>query len=139
MITAVDTSVLIDVFGADATFGPASRQAVRAAHQAGRLIACDIVWAETASFFQSSEAASDALARLEIEFSATDEQAALTAAAAWKQYRARGGARDRLAADFLIAAHALTQADRLLTRDRGVYRAHFMGLALMDPTAAAPG
>jgi hypothetical protein len=40
-----------------------------------------------------------------------------------------------IVADFLIGAHAATQCDRLLTRDRGYYRKHLSGLMIVDPSA----
>jgi hypothetical protein len=39
-----------------------------------------------------------------------------------------GGRRSPMANDFLIGAHVLSMADRLLTPDRGFYRRYFAGL-----------
>ena len=72
--------------------------------------------------------------RLGIGYSFPELESALEAGFAWKEYRRRGGTRKRLVADFLIGSHALVQADRLLTRDRGFYRVYFSKLAVLDPT-----
>jgi len=133
VITAVDTNVLLDVFGADPRFGPHSSRALRACLREGRLIACEVVWTEAASFFPSGDAARDAMTRLGIDYGEIGLDAALAAAAAWRVYRRHGGRRQRVAADFLIGAHALTLTDRLLTRDRGFYRRYFSGLSVLDP------
>jgi predicted nucleic acid-binding protein len=134
LITAVDTSVLLDVFRADPSFGPASREALRAATTEGRAVACAAVWAEVAAAFPADEAAREALDTAGIEFSPTTADAAMRAARAWTAYRARGGRRQRVVADFLIGGHATVAADRLLTRDRGFYRAYFRGLTIFDPS-----
>jgi predicted nucleic acid-binding protein len=134
MITAVDTSVLLDVFGADPTFGPRSRDALRRCVAEGSLIACDVVWAEVAAHFPSG-AAREAMTRLGVDFAPVDRDAALAAGAAWKTYRARGGTRARVIADVLIGAHALGHAGQLLTRDRGFFKSYFRGPALVDPAS----
>ena len=132
MITAVDTSVLLDVFGADARFGQSSASALRLCLNEGALVACDVVWAETRAAFPEGEAFAQAVHALGIDFSALTERAAALAGLAWKKYRRAGGMRERVMADFLIGAHAATQCDRLLTRDRGYYRKYFGGLVVLD-------
>jgi len=139
MITAVDSNVLLDVLGADPTFGPASANALRTALREGQLLACEAVWAEVAGSFASAAAAQNALELLHLEFSALSVEASLAAGIAWKAYQARGGLKTRVAADFLIGAHAFSQADRLLTRDRGFYRSCFKRLVVLDPTRAPHG
>jgi predicted nucleic acid-binding protein len=134
MITAVDTNVLIDVLGADPRFGQGSRSALRASLNDGVVIACDAVWAEVIAAFRDPGATGAALLRLPVAYSDVGQSAATRAGVAWRAYRQRGGPRERLITDFLVGAHALEHADRLLTRDRGFHRALFDGLTILDPS-----
>ncbi len=135
VITAIDTNVLLDVFGADPKFAPLSAEAIRSCLSEGALVASEVVWAETATVFGDVARFREAMHRLSASFSPMTEQAAIKAAEAWRRYRVGGGRRDRIAADFLIGAHAQVAADRLLTRDRGFYRRYFSGLRVVDPAA----
>ncbi len=137
MITAVDTSVLIDVLGADPVFGPRSAVALAEAVRAGSVVACDVVWAEVAAWGPSARDLTDALERLGVRFEAMTRDASLTAGLAQARYRRSGGQRHRVVPDFLVGAHASLQADRLLTRDRGFFRGYFEGLRIVDPSKAA--
>jgi predicted nucleic acid-binding protein len=138
VITAVDTNVLIDVFGADPEFGPRSRDALRSCIADGGLVACDVVWAEVAAGFDDPAVAAAALERLGVRFVALDPSMALDAGTAWRSYRRRSRRRDRIMADFLIGAHSARAADRLLTRDRGFYATYFRGLEIVDPSRSRP-
>lgn len=131
----MDTNVLLDVFLPDPAFGPASARALRKAIGEGSLIACDVVWAEVSAHFESRQATDQALGELGVDFSAPTVFSAVEAGVVQREYRRRGGTRERVIADFLIGAHAQIAADRLLTRDRGFFRSYFPGLTAVDPSA----
>jgi predicted nucleic acid-binding protein len=135
LITAVDTNVLVDVFIEDSTHYAASANALRRSIADGTLVACDVVWAETAAAFDSDDDARSRLATLGVRFLPTDARSASGAGAIWRAYKRAGGRRTRLLPDFLVGAHATHQADRLLTRDQGFYRKYFRDLRVLDPAA----
>jgi len=134
MITAVDTSVLLDIFFDEPEFRHLSVVTLRACLAEGPVVACDVVWAEVRAVFQDDAAATGALARVPVTYSAIDAPAASRAGAAWGVYRRAGGRRERVIADFLVGAHAVEQADRLLTRNRGFHRMAFADLSIVDPS-----
>ena len=156
MITAVDTNIFLDLLIPNARFVDASKAKLEKAHGEGGLIICEVVWAELASQFVEQTAIEAFLRDTGIRRVPATEDALFTAGLAWKTYRKRRGdgwrcaacsrvqravqctqcgarlqSRQHIISDFLIGAHALHQADRLLSRDRGFYAAYFGELMLM--------
>ena len=134
MITAIDTSVLVDVLKADPQFGESSARAMRASLDIGSLVICEVVMAEVAAGMMEPAQIESALNDLHVRFVPADEHTATVAASAWQRYRRGGGRRDRITPDFIVGAHAKVHADRLLSRDRGFFRAYFADLAVLDPS-----
>ncbi len=125
MITAVDTSVLIDEFFGDERFGTRSREWLRDAYEMGALLVSDIVYAELVPAFNDRDELNQALRDVNIAVSSINTGIAYEAGRRWMRYRQAGGPRERILADFLIGAHALVVADAFLTRDRGFYATYF--------------
>jgi predicted nucleic acid-binding protein len=134
MTTAVDSNLVIDVIGQPNEFTDAGIAALDAALQKGALLVCPVVVAETAGHFPSGEALRTTFHAMHLEMHAFDWLDLHRAGEAYVNYCRRSRApKQRMLADFLVAAHAFTHADALLTRDRGYYRAYFPKLVLIEP------
>ena len=125
MITAVDANVLLDIFIAGDRHGPQSKERLVAAYDAGAIVVSDVVYAELVPAFRDRAALDSALLELGATLSPIDSSIAFEAGLRWKRYRAAGGPRNRIIADFLIGAHAMAVADVFLTRDRGFFSSYF--------------
>jgi hypothetical protein len=134
MITAVDTNILIDIINESREFTVESIAAILDSRQNGVAVICDIVYAEICAAFDSIEECDRFLTRFHIKVEPLDTASSFIASRSWINYLKSGGKRPRILADFLIAAHASNQADRLLTRDRGFFKSHFPGLSVGDPS-----
>ena len=135
MITAIDTNILLDILLPNEEFCGTAEQALDEAATRGSLVVCDLVYAELCIHFAHQRECDDLLKANDIRVESLQRETCFLASRIWRIYRRQGGQRTRILADFLIGAHAQTQATRLLSRDRGFYRKLFPSLILVDPAA----
>ncbi len=132
MITAVDSSVLLDVLCDDPEHADRSGMALHKAMTMGRLILGECVLAEISPSLSEKDLRSF-LQDWHLEFVPSTLESALLAGVHFERYLARGGRGGRIIPDFLIGAHAQIHADCLLARDRGYLRDCFRSLKLSSP------
>ncbi len=132
MKTAVDSSVLFDIVKG-APGAAAAQAALESALAGGSLCACAVVLAELGRYFSRDESLMEFLSDCQIDHDPMSVDTAVGAARIMRAYARNGGPRERVAPDFLIGAHALHQADALMTTDGGFFRHCFKGLKLVVP------
>ena len=156
MITAVDTNILLDVLIPGEPFGESSKELLDRHLSRGKLILCEIVVAELAARFPSQDELASFLTETRMNLVHSNEESLYLAGSRWAYY-ARKNAKGRFScgkcghafepvcpecktaltrrlhvlADFLIGAHALVQADCILSRDLGVYKTYFRDLKVV--------
>lgn len=131
MITALDTSVLLDVLVNDPRHADRSEALLFQVYQQGSLIISPAVYAELVPQARHRDELDGWLQQVRIKVIPFTADHAYTAGVAHAAYRKAGGKRQRILADFLIGAHAFHEANQFLTRDRGFYRRYFSGLTIL--------
>jgi predicted nucleic acid-binding protein len=132
MTTALDSSVLWAIILQESGFERWLQTLMQAAAE-GPLVVSPVAFAELAPSTADEAELMAMLGRLAITYDPITPAAAHLAGRIFKSYRKAGGPRQHLVPDFLIAAHAQTQADRLAAIDRGYLRKWFPGLHLLSP------
>jgi predicted nucleic acid-binding protein len=155
VITAVDTNILLDILIPDAPHGDISEKSLTESLEDGSVIISEAVYTELSAHFSSREQIDRFLKETCINLCPSSSEALYLAGKTWREYLRRrpnatvcpacgitrefrctecGSAflpRQHVIADFIIGAHAIVHADRLLTRDRGYYRTYFTDLKLI--------
>ena len=134
MRTALDSSVVILLQRRQPGW-EGWRHALTQAAAEGPLLINPVVFAECSAGFPSAEAALKEFESIQVHFDPISPESAYLAGQTFLRYRREGGPRQHFIPDFLIAAHATVQADRLAATDRGYLRAYFPNLSLIAPTA----
>ena len=138
MRTAIDTNVISALWSAE----PLSRdlpEILEEAASAGGLVICAPVYAElhahpkvTTVFIDEFLAATGIAIDFDLGKPVWREASIRFAKYASRRRGSRGGGAKRLLADFMIGAHALIRADRLLTLDTTRYAKDFPELDLIE-------
>lgn len=138
MLTAVDTSVLLDIVCGDEAASRLAEEVLSRCLQQGSLVVCETVIAELRPAL-SEQNLRAFLSDWRIHFVPSSLDSGLLAGQMFLAYLKRRGPQKRVVADFLIGAHALLTAQRLCARDRGYWRDYFKQLEVVEPGASNRG
>jgi len=126
MTLAIDTCILLDILLPDPRFGIFSKELLKKASTVGRLIICDIVYAELSPQFKEKKDLDIFLEETNIKIKHCSLNVLWEAGRIWKEYLKRGGKRkNRILPDFIIGAFAKLNADAFITRDKKFYQKYF--------------
>jgi len=157
LITAVDTNILLDILIPGEPHSDSSKRLLDKHLSNGKLILCEVVFAELAARFSSEQELKMFLAETGMRLVPSNEKSLHIAGMRWAEYARRGKRnqfscaecgrsfsmhcphckamvtrRQIVLSDFLIGAHALEQADCLLSRDLGIYKNNFSDLKVIS-------
>jgi hypothetical protein len=135
--TALDTNVISSIWSGEAS-EQAIRIALREAAAVGGLVLCPAVYGElraypgvTHEFLDTFLAKTRIAVDWELDGAVWRLAAERFAHYAERRRRSGSGMAKRLLADFIVGAHAVLRADRLMTLDRGRYERDFSELAMI--------
>jgi len=147
-MTSIDTNVIIGLFNEDETFNLPAKRSLQKAVSNGPLTICAPVFVELCAMPKRDDFDLDKFltkTRIDVDWMLEEEIWRKAGAANARHVtRRRENAqhspkrRDthetkRVAADFLIGAHAMVRGAELLTFDKGVFRTYFPSVKIVEP------
>ena len=132
-MTLVDSNVLLDVVTDGQAWADWSQAQLERAALDGPLVVNNVIYAEISTRYARVEAVDFMLLDLNIAVAPIPRNALFLAGKAYLRYRAAGGIRTGVLADFFIGAHASVEGLPLLTRDARRYRNYFPTIVLITP------
>jgi len=137
MRTAVDSNVLSAIWGRESNARELTERLAEA-RRGGSIAICGVVFAEALASPRASErfvreflATAGVSIDFDLEEAVWVEAGTRYAAYAERRRVSGGGEPKRLLADFLVGAHALIEANQLISLDRGRYERDFPELKLV--------
>jgi predicted nucleic acid-binding protein len=132
-MTIVDTNVIADVIASDPEWEMWSMDALARSRNDGPVAVNEVVFAEISARLSSSNEVNSILSNLNITFERIPKEGLFVAGQTYRRYRAAGGIRPNVLADFFIGAHARVTGRQVLTRDPRRYRTYFPDVRLITP------
>jgi predicted nucleic acid-binding protein len=132
-VTLIDSNVLLDVVTDGQVWADWSQARLEQAALTGPLVINDVVCAEISTRFTTVDAVDSVLRDLSVDVAPIPRAALFLAGKAYLQYRASGGIRTGVLADFFIGAHAAVEKLPLLTRDPRRYQSYFPTVTIIAP------
>jgi hypothetical protein len=137
MRTALDTNVISALWSSEPVASQVAAELAQA-HAQGGLVICAPVYVEllahpaaTQNFVDTFLADTHITIDFALEEAVWRQTAKAFAGYARRRRRSGGGTAKRLLADFVVAAHALLRADRLMTLDATRYKQDFPDLHMV--------
>ena len=133
MATFVDSNVLIYALNPSSPLFDWSAGTLLERRKVGKLLIDQMTYAEVSVGYLNVMSLDATLNRLEIGIEPASKEALFDAARAFQRYKARGGTKTNVLADFLIGANATDKKMPLITRDKNRFQTYFPALQLIAP------
>jgi predicted nucleic acid-binding protein len=124
-LTLIDSNILIDILNGDPRWSHSSTASLADRASLGPIAINEVIYAELAAGFASQDLLDREVDAIGLTLTRLSHSALFLAGQTFRRYRAAGGMRPNVLADFFIGAQASIEGWPILTRDTRRYRTYF--------------